>query len=48
MDDKELATEFLNFINEMGMYHQFLAWEENRGFDKDQLEQDITKFEEDV
>jgi len=46
MNDKELALEMLNYLNEMGQYQKFLEWAEERGFDKDDLESDIDKLEE--
>lgn len=42
MDAQEIAQEMLNFMNEFGTYQQFLDWAEERGFDKDDLENDIT------
>jgi hypothetical protein len=46
MDAKEIAQEMLNFLNENSQYTNFLSHMEGRGFDVDELEDDIeTKIE---
>lgn len=45
MDEAELAQEFLNYLNEHGLYHSFIAWEEERGYNPEQMESDIMEFE---
>ena len=46
MDEKELALEMLNYLNETSQYLEFLSWAEDRGHDVEQLEEDIEKLEE--
>lgn len=46
MDEKEIALEMLNFLNETGQYGEFLNWAENRGFDIAELETDLGNLEE--
>ena len=46
MDIEELAQELIAFLNATGQYHNFLDWEEEREYDRDQLEDDMLKVEE--
>ena len=46
MDEKELAVEMLNFLNDTGQYQDFLNWADNRGFDADELDKDMDKLED--
>jgi len=41
MDLQEIAQEMLNYLNEVGQYQSFINWAEERGFDIEELEQDI-------
>lgn len=45
MDEAELAQMFLNYLNEGGLYGNFLAWAEEQGEDPEQIESDINHFE---
>lgn len=41
MDLQEITQEMLNYLNEVGQYQSFINWAEQRGFDTEELEQDI-------
>ena len=43
MDKQELVQEFMNFLEETGNYHNFLDWAEQRGFDREELDNDIER-----
>ena len=45
MDSVEIAKELLNYLNENGLYNNFLFWAEERGFDLDELENDIDNLD---
>ena len=45
MNVHEIAQEMLNYLNERGQYYSFLDWAENRGFDVEELENDLEKIE---
>jgi len=44
MDEKELLVELDRWINENGLYNDFLTWAGKRGFDVDELESDYEKL----
>jgi hypothetical protein len=46
MNERELAQEMLNFLNETGQYENFLNFMDNRGFDTTDLENDLTALED--
>jgi hypothetical protein len=44
MDEQELLQELDNFLNEKGLYNDFLKWAEDRGFDADELDSDYGRL----
>jgi hypothetical protein len=44
MDEQELLQELDNFLNEKGLYNEFLNWAEKRGFDVDELDSDYGRL----
>ena len=45
MSEQELLQEVFNYLNEFGQYQDFLDFMEQRGFDIQELESDIERFE---
>jgi len=45
MDEQELLQEVFNYLNAFGNYREFLDYMEQRGFDLEELESDIERFE---
>ena len=41
MDKQELITELLNYLDSAGHYQAFLTWEEDRGYDRDELDTEL-------
>jgi hypothetical protein len=46
MDLQELTQELIEFLNSTGQFQSFLDWEEERGYDRDELENNMEKAEE--
>jgi len=42
MDERELAQMFINYLEESGNYGNFLAWAEEKEYDSEEIESDIT------
>lgn len=46
METGELARELIEFLNSTGQYRDFLEWEEQRGYDIDDVEEKMSEVEE--
>lgn len=46
MDERELAQEMLAWLNAHGQYTNFIEWCGERGFDKEDLDADLTLLED--
>lgn len=42
---QELTSELIAFLNSTGQYQAFIDWEEERGYDTDELEEAINDAE---
>ena len=45
MDLQELTEELISFLNATGLYQKFLDWEEERGYDRDELDSELEKVQ---
>ena len=45
-ETKEFAQDMVNYLNETGNYQNFIAWMVERGHDKEDVESNLTKIEE--
>jgi hypothetical protein len=46
MDLQELTQELIAFLDAKGQYQSFLDWEEDRGYDRDELDSEMEKAQE--
>ena len=46
MDLQELTQELIAFLDATGQYQAFLDWEEERGYDRDELDSEMEKVQE--
>ena len=46
MDLQELTQELIAFLDTTGQYQAFLDWEEERGYDRDELDSEMEKVQE--